>query len=110
MAGVKPMSRISLNATANISARTTARRTNGTPRLVCWAIRPPVTEPVSIAAPVTAWPHANTDSMFPVKPVAMSASTTHACSAPEKNVYPRPIRTDASAHAQNGAPTCQRST
>ena len=27
--------------------------TNGTPRLVCWAMKPPATEPVSIATPLT---------------------------------------------------------
>ena len=33
--GVKPTSCMSRNATPNITIRTTPRRTNGTPRLVC---------------------------------------------------------------------------
>ena len=35
--GVKPMSRIRANASANITTRTAARRTNGAPRLIAWA-------------------------------------------------------------------------
>ena len=46
--------------------------------------------------------------MEPVNAVAVSASTSHASTAPEKNVKPRPIRIETSAHAQNGASICQR--
>ena len=73
-------------------------------------MKPPATEPVSIALPVTIWPRPNTDSRSPVKPVAVSASTSHASTAPEKKVNPRPSSIDASAHAQNGASICQSST
>ena len=38
-----------------------------------------------------------------MKPVATRASTSHASVAPEKNVKPRPSRTDASAQPTNGA-------
>jgi hypothetical protein len=38
-----------------------------------------------------------------VKPVAVSASTSQASTAPEKKVKPSPRSADASAHAQNGA-------
>ncbi len=51
--GVKPTSCIIRNATTNITASTTARSTNGTPRLVWAAMKPPATEPDSIPAPVT---------------------------------------------------------
>src|SRR5207248_11046035 len=33
----------------------------------------------------------------------LSASTSHAATAPEKNVKPRPISTETTAHCQNGA-------
>jgi hypothetical protein len=36
--GVKPMSRITANASANIATSTTARRTKGTPRFVTCAM------------------------------------------------------------------------
>ena len=108
--GVKPMSRISRKATPNITTRMAARITNGTPRLVCWAMNPPATEPASIAAPPTICPRPKTRSMGPVNPVAVSASTSHASTAPEKNVNPRPSRIDTTAHCQNGASTCQSST
>ena len=39
-----------------------------------------------------------------------SASTSHASTAPEKNVKPRPMRIETTAHCQNGASTCQSST
>ena len=42
--------------------------------------------------------------------MAVSASTSHASTAPEKNVKPRPIRIETTAHCQNGASTCHRST
>jgi hypothetical protein len=45
-----------------------------------------------------------------VKPVAVSASTSHASTAPEKKVKPRPISTETTAHAQNGASICQSNT
>jgi len=91
------------SATTNIAARMRPRRTKGTPRLVCWAINPPRTEPPSIATPVTTCPRPNTASSSPVKPVALSASTSHASTAPEKNVKPRPMSTETTAHCQNGA-------
>ncbi len=66
--------------------------------------------PESMAAPLTIWPRPKTGSSSPVKPVAVSASTSQASTAPEKNVKPRPSRSDATAHCQNGASTCQSST
>ena len=45
-----------------------------------------------------------------MNPVAASASTSHASTAPEKNVKPRPISIDTIAHAQNGASICQSRT
>ena len=84
--GVKPTSCISRQASTNVSARITARPTNGTPSDVASARKPPATEPTSIATPVTTWPRAKTPSRSPVKPVACSASTSHASVAPEKNV------------------------
>ena len=73
-------------------------------------MKPPATDPVSIAAPDTIWPRPNTASSSPVKPVAASASTSHASTAPEKNVNPRPSSSDATAHSQNGASICQSRT
>ena len=87
---VKPMSCISRNATTNITARTAARRTNGAPRLTSCASTPPPSEPVSIATPPTICPRPKTSSSAPSKPVASSASTSHASTAPEKNVKPSP--------------------
>src|SRR2546428_6391719 len=108
--GENPTSRMSLNATTNIATRMRPRRTKGIPRFVSWAINPPAPEPVSIATPVTTWPRPKTDSSSPVKPVALSASTSHASTAPEKNVNPRPISMETTAHCQNGAWIRQSST
>ena len=108
--GVKPMSCISRHATTNISARITARSTNGKPRLIHWASTPPASEPVNIATPPTIWPRPKTVSRSPSKPVAVSASTSHASTAPEKNVNPSPSASEAKAHCQNGASTCHSST
>ena len=108
--GAKPMSCISPNATMNITARIAARRTNGAPRLTCCARNPPATDPVSMAPPPTICPRPKTASSSPVKPVAWSASTSQASTAPEKNVNPSPSASDESAHAQNGASICHSST
>jgi hypothetical protein len=108
--GLKPRSCISLNATTNITTSTTARSTKGVPRLTCSAMKPPATEPLSMPTPVAICPRPKTDSRSPVKPVAPSASTSHASTAPEKKVKPRPINIETTAHCQNGAPTCQSST
>ena len=59
---------------------------------------------------MTIWPRPKTDSRLPVNPVAASASTSHASTAPEKKVKPRPSSIETTAHAQNGASTCQRTT
>ena len=104
------MSCMSRNATANITMRISPRSTNGTARLHCSAMKPPATDPPSIAAPDTTCPRPNTDSTEPVKPVAVSASTSHASTAPEKNVKPRPISTETTAHAQNVASICHNTT
>ncbi len=109
-AGVKPTSCMSRKATTNITASTAARSRNGTPRSVTWAITPPATEPVSIATPETICPRPKTVSSSPVKPVAASASTSQASTAPEKKVNPSPSSIEASAHSQKGASICQRST
>ena len=84
---------------------TAARTTNGTPRLVAWAITPPSTEPANIAIPVTTSPRPNTASRLPVYPVDVSASTSQASTAPEKKVKPSPSSTDTIAHQTKGA--CQ---
>ena len=97
------MSCITRHATTNITARIAARSTNGKPRLTCCASTPPPSEPLSIATPPTIWPRPNTLSSSPVNPVASSASTSQASTAPEKNVNPRPSASDASAHSQNAA-------
>ena len=73
-------------------------------------MNPPATEPDSMAVPATICPRPNTASKSPWKPVAVSASTSHASTAPEKNVNPSPRSTETSAHAQNGASTCHSST
>jgi hypothetical protein len=89
-----------------MTSRTPTRTRNGTPSDVTCAITPPATEPPSIAAPPTIWPRPNTASSSPTKPECVSASTSHASTAPEKNVKPRPIRIETSAHAQNAAEVC----
>ena len=45
-----------------------------------------------------------------MKPVAVSASTSHASTAPEKNVNPSPSSIDTIAHSQNDASICHSST
>jgi hypothetical protein len=110
LTGVKPRSRMSRNATPNITPRMTPRSTNGAPRLTCSARKPPATEPVSIATPLTTWPRPKTDSSAPSNPVAPSASTSHASTAPEKNVKPRPMSSETAAHAPNGAAICHSRT
>ena len=86
--------------------RIPARRTYGTPRLVACAMNPPETVPISIATPLTVCARPNTCSRCPVKPVAVSASTSHASVAPEKNVKPRPSRIEESAQPHSGAWIC----
>jgi hypothetical protein len=66
-------------------------------------MKPPPTDPTSIAPPPTTWARPKTDSRLPVKPVAASASTSHASVAPEKKVKPRPSSIEDSAQPQNGA-------
>ena len=73
-------------------------------------MKPPAAEPPSIATPVTTWARPNTASSSPWKPTAVSASTSHASTAPEKKVNPRPMSTDTTAHCQKGACSRQRST
>ena len=68
--GVKPISRITVKASPNITTSTAPRSRNGTPSDVTWATYPPITEPVSIANPLTTCPFANTESRLPVNPVA----------------------------------------
>ena len=102
-AGVKPMSCIRRRASPKVPASRTARRTNGTPRFVAWAMTPPATEPPSMATPSTAWPRPNTVSSSPVYPVCVRASTSHASMAPEKKVKPSPRNTEVTAQPQNGA-------
>ena len=63
--GVKPTSCMTLKATTNITARTTARSTKGKPMLTTSARTPPATDPVSIAAPETIWPRPKTVSSSP---------------------------------------------
>ena len=59
-----------------------------------------------MAAPPTIWPRPNTVSSWPSYPVKVSASTSQASTAPEKNVKPSPISTETTAHAQKGADVC----
>ena len=66
-------------------------------------MKPPATDPASIAAPATDWPLANTDSRWPSNLVKVRASTSQASTAPEKKVKPSPMRAEATAHPQNGA-------
>src|SRR5262245_61927081 len=101
--GVNPTSCISRNAAANVAASTTTLTTYGKPRLVTCARYPPATEPESIATPSTIDPLAKTESSRPVNPLAVSASTSQASTAPEKNVNPRPSSMETSAHAQKPA-------
>ena len=68
--GVKPTSRITAKASANITTSTAPLSRNGTPSEVSWATYPPTTEPVSMATPVTTCPFAKTESRLPVNPVA----------------------------------------
>src|SRR5438270_36506 len=68
--GENPTSCMSRNATTNMTTRMRPRSTKGTPRLVCWAINPPRTEPPSIATPVTTCPRPKPASSAPVRPPA----------------------------------------
>ena len=78
----------------NISSRIAARATNGKPRLISWARKPPPTEPMSVPTPPTTWARPRTASSWPCIRSPLSASTSHASVAPEKNVKPRPSRRD----------------
>jgi hypothetical protein len=69
-------------ATMNVSARIAARSRNGRPNEVNWAATPM--------------------SVDPVKPPAWRASTSHASTAPEKNVKPSPMSIEERANAQKG--------
>ena len=90
-------------ATTRVTPSIAARTMYGTPRSVNCAMKPPDTDPISIAPPPTTCARPKTDSRLPVKPVADSASTSQASVAPEKNVKPRPSRIDAIAQPQSGA-------
>ena len=56
--------------------------------------------------PVTIWPRPKTGSSGPSYALARNASTSHASTAPEKNVNPSPMSMETSAQAQNGASSC----
>ena len=104
--GLNPMSCMNQNATMSVTPSIPARRMYGTPRSVSWAMTPPSTEPVSIAIPPTVCARPKTVSRSFVNPVAVSASTSHASVAPEKNVNPSPSTIDATAQPRNGALIC----
>ena len=55
-----------------------------------------------MATPLIICPRPRTDSRPPSYPAKASASTSHASTAPEKNVNPRPISIDTTAHCQKG--------
>ena len=93
-------------AITRVTPSIAARTRYGTPRSDTWAMTPPATDPTSIAAPPTVWARPKIDSRLPLKPVAVSASTSHASVAPEKNVNPRPSRIEASAQPSSGACHC----
>ena len=105
--GVKPMSRIITNANTNVTRQDdSARRMYGTPRFVACATGRRRPSRRASRTPSTISPLANTDSSRPPSnPLAVSASTSHASTAPEKNVKPSPRKAEAIAHAQNGAET-----
>ena len=78
---MKPLSRISVSASPNVTRRTRVRSRYGTPRFVACAMRPPATDPPSIATPSTISPLARTVSSFPPLskyPLNVSASTSQA--------------------------------
>ena len=69
--GVKPTSCISRHARTNVSAEDHRAADERHAERGASARKPPATEPVSIATPITTWPRANTASRSPVKPVAV---------------------------------------
>ena len=73
-------------------------------------MKPPATEPLSIPTPVTIWPRPKTVSSWPVKLVAVSASTSQASTAPEKKVKPRPSSSETIAQSQKLASICHSPT
>ncbi len=106
--GVNPTSRMKVPATTVMTTSRPTRTRKGAPSDVACARRPPPTAPSSIATPPTTWARANTASSGSSWPVAASASTSHASTAPEKNVKPSPMSTDTTAHCQNGPWDTQR--
>src|SRR6478609_10188237 len=100
--GVKPMSRMRIAATTNIASSSPTRTRKGAPRLLSCATTPPSTEPTSIALPLKICERPKTVSRLPLYPTALSASTSHASTAPEKKVKPSPSSTETTAHAQKG--------
>ena len=102
--GVKPTSCINRKATTNITARTAAADDERRPerQLREHAARQRADEHRD---PADRLPAAEDGLQRAVVADEVSASTSHASTAPEKNVKPRPSPNDASAHAQNGART-----
>jgi hypothetical protein len=80
--GTKPMSCMRSVPTTNTPTRRPDRTTNGTARSMV-ARSPPTTAPPTSAVPDTMAPRAKTGSSSPSYPLAASASTTHASTAPE---------------------------
>ena len=102
--GVNPRSCMNRSAISTVTASRPARITYGTPRFVAWAMRPPSTEPVSIAIPPTTCPGRRSPRATRCSPSPARASTSHASVAPEKNVKPSPSRIDEIA--QPSRPAC----
>src|SRR5262249_29988474 len=69
-------------------------------------MKPPATEPPSMAAPPKIWPFARTDSRFCLNPLKVRASTSQASVAPEKKVNPQTWgpRAHAPTRGGGGAP------
>ena len=70
---------------------------------MAWATKPPATEPVNMATPVTVCPRASTVSRSSLRPAKARASTSQASVAPEKKVNPSPMRIEAMAQPAMGA-------
>ena len=72
-------------------------------------MKPPATEPLSMAEPLTILPRPNTVSSSPLKPLPERVDQP-SLDGPEKKVNPSPSSSETAAQSQNPASTCQSST
>ena len=104
------MSRMSPNAATNITTRMSPRSTNGTAEARLLGDEAAGDRSAEHRRPGRDLAAAEHRLDRAREARGLSASTSHASTAPEKNVKPSPIRIETTAQCQNGASTCHSST